>query len=53
MRESILDIEEEAYFSSILIVQEKGQRYTVFCDASNDGLGCVLMQSGRAVAYGF
>ena len=24
---------------------------TVYCDASKDGLGCVLMQSGRVVAY--
>ena len=22
------------------------------CDASNDGLGCVLMQFGRVAAYG-
>ena len=36
----------------ILIVPEQGQRYTVYCDASKDGLGCVLMQSGRVVAYG-
>ena len=37
----------------ILIVLERVQRYTVYCDASKDGLGCVLMQSGRVVAYGF
>ena len=36
----------------ILIVPERGQMYTVYCDASKDGLGCVLMQSGRVVAYG-
>ena len=36
----------------ILIVLERGQRYTVYCDASKDGLGCVLMKSGRVVAYG-
>ena len=36
----------------ILIVPDQGQRYTVYCDASRDGLGCVLMQSGRVVAYG-
>ena len=36
----------------ILIVPKRGQRYLVFCDASKDGLGCVLMQSGRVVAYG-
>ena len=37
----------------ILMVLEKGQRYTMYCDASKDELGCVLMQSGRVVAYGF
>ena len=36
----------------ILIVPKKGQRYTVYYDASKDGLGCVLMQSGRVVVYG-
>ena len=29
---------------------ERGQRYTVYCDVSKDGLGCVLMQSRRVVA---
>ena len=38
--------------TSILIVPEQGQRYTVYYDASRDGLGCVLMKSGRVVAYG-
>ena len=36
----------------ILIVPERGQRYTGYCDAFMDGLGCVLMQLGRVVAYG-
>ena len=36
----------------LLIVPERGQRYTLYYDASKDGLGCVLMQSGRIVAYG-
>ena len=36
----------------ILIVSKWGQSYTVYCDALNDGLGCVMMQSGRVVAYG-
>ena len=36
----------------VLIVSKRGQRYTVYCDASNDRLGCVLMQFGKFVAYG-
>ena len=36
----------------ILMLPEGGQRYTMYCDASKDGLGCVLMQSTRVVAYG-
>ena len=35
----------------ILIVPDRGQGYTVYCDASRVGLGCVLMQSERVVAY--
>ena len=36
----------------ILIVLDRGQGYIVYCDASRAGLGCVLMKSGRLVAYG-
>ena len=36
----------------ILIVLDRGQGYIVYCDASRAGLGCVLMQFGRVVAYG-
>ena len=52
MREGILGIEEEASLAPILIVLERGQRYTMYYDASKDGLGCVLMQSGKVVTYG-
>ena len=38
--------------TSILIVPKRVHRYTMYCDASKDKLGCVLMQSGRVVAYG-
>ena len=36
----------------LLIVSKKGQRYTVYCDASKDRRGCILMQSGRVVGFG-
>ncbi|KAL6326225.1 hypothetical protein AAG906_001620 [Vitis piasezkii] len=35
----------------VLITPISGERYTVYCDASRNGLGCVLMQRGRVVAY--
>jgi hypothetical protein len=30
---------------------DQSKRFTVYCDASRDGLGCVLMQEGRVIAY--
>ncbi|WP_375686877.1 ribonuclease H family protein, partial [Bartonella sp. AC331YNZD] len=36
----------------ILIVPERGLGYQVYCDALKNGLGCVLMQIGKVVAYG-
>ena len=38
--------------ASVLIVPEQGQRYIMYCDASKEGMGCVLMQSGRVMDYG-
>ena len=36
----------------ILIIPERGLEYTIYCEASHEGLGCILMQGGRVVAYG-
>jgi hypothetical protein len=36
----------------ILALPESGKRFTVYTDASRIGLGCVLMQEGRVIAYG-
>ncbi|XP_058223099.1 uncharacterized mitochondrial protein AtMg00860-like [Rhododendron vialii] len=36
----------------ILIIPERGVDYTVYYDVLRDGLGCVLMQNGKVVAYG-
>ena len=35
-----------------LIIPERGLGYAVYCDASREGLGCVLMHEGKVVAYG-
>lgn len=36
----------------ILIIPERDLDYIVYYDASREGLGCVLMQGGKVVAYG-
>ena len=35
----------------VLTLPDKSKRFTVYCGASKDGLGCVLMQEGRVIAY--
>ena len=36
----------------MLILPEGTEGYAVYCDASGVGLGCVLMQHGKVIAYG-
>ncbi|WVZ76319.1 hypothetical protein U9M48_024303 [Paspalum notatum var. saurae] len=36
----------------VLTLPDQQKKFTVYCDASRDGLGCVLMQDGKVVAYG-
>ncbi|GJZ27052.1 putative reverse transcriptase domain-containing protein [Tanacetum coccineum] len=35
----------------ILLLQDGIEDFVVYCDASNQGLGCVLMQRGKVIAY--
>ena len=35
----------------MLTLPNREDKFTVYCDASRVGLGCVLMQNGRVVAY--
>ena len=50
--EAFQELKRRLTSALILIVPDRGQGYIVYCDASMAGLGCVLMQSGRVVAYG-
>ena len=38
--------------ASIIIIPKQDVGYIVYCDASREGLGCVLMQNEKLVAYG-
>ena len=50
--EAFQELKKRLTSAPILIVPDRGQGYTVYYDASSAGLGCVLMQPGRVVAYG-
>ena len=50
--EAFQELKRRLTTTPILIVSDRGQGYTVYCDASRAGLGCILMQSRRVVAYG-
>ena len=50
--EAFQELKRRLTTAPILIVPDRGQGYIMYCDISSAGLGCVLMQSGRVVAYG-
>ena len=50
--EAFQELKRRLTSAPILIVPDRGQGYTMYCDALKAGLGCVLMQFGRVVAYG-
>src|SRR5436190_4257868 len=49
---SVLELKTRLTTAPVLIIPERGLGYTVCCDASLLGLGSVLEQLGRVVAFG-
>ena len=49
---SFQELKKRLISAPVLIIPERNHGYTVYCDASREGLGCVLMQDGKVVAYG-
>nr|AAM01170.2 Putative retroelement [Oryza sativa Japonica Group]ABB46922.1 retrotransposon protein, putative, Ty3-gypsy subclass [Oryza sativa Japonica Group] len=44
-------LKEKLVSSPVLILPDTRKDFVVYCDASRQGLGCVLMQDGHVVAY--
>ncbi|WVZ51831.1 hypothetical protein U9M48_002937 [Paspalum notatum var. saurae] len=38
--------------ATVLTLPDQQKKFIVYCDASRDGLGCVLMQEGKVIVYG-
>jgi hypothetical protein len=49
---SFEELKDKLTTTPVLAVPELGKDYTVYCDASKHGLGCVLMQERKVIAYG-
>ena len=45
-------LKERLTTAPVLAIPKSGERFITYSDASHQGLGCVLMQDGRAIAYG-
>ncbi|XP_058103535.1 uncharacterized protein LOC131247112 [Magnolia sinica] len=45
------ELKDKLTSAPVLMLPEQGVKYTIYTDASCVGLGCVLMQKDRAIAY--
>jgi hypothetical protein len=50
-QKSFETLKEKLTTAPVLILPDVHQPFSVYCDTSYTGLGCVLMQDGRIVAY--
>jgi hypothetical protein len=49
--ESFQDIKKKRTAALVLTLPDIHQSFVIFCDASRQGLGCVLMQNEKVIAY--
>jgi hypothetical protein len=50
-QEAFEALKEKLTTAHVLILPDVHNPFSVYCDASNSSLGCVLMQERRAMAY--
>jgi hypothetical protein len=48
---SFQELKKRLMTSPILVMPDLEKPFSIYCDASGQGLGCVLMQDGHVVAY--
>lgn len=45
------ELKKRLTMTPVLTLPDLQKSFTVYCDASKEGLGCVLMQEGKVIAY--
>ena len=50
-QEAFEALKEKLLTSPVLVLPDVHKTFSVYCDASYTGMGCVLMQEGKVVAY--
>ena len=48
---SFRELKQRLVSAPVLVLPDIHKDFEVFCDASRQGLGCVLLQEGKVVAY--
>jgi hypothetical protein len=48
---SFQELKKRLTTTSVLTMSDMEKSFSIYCDASDQGLGCVLMQDGHVVAY--
>ena len=49
---SFWELKERLIFAPVLVTPFGNEGFTIYCDASKEGLDCVLTQNGKVIAYG-
>lgn len=45
------ELKKRLTMTPVLTLPDLQKSFTMYCDASKEGLGCVLMQEGKVIAY--
>jgi hypothetical protein len=48
---SFQELKKRLTIAPVLVMPDMEKSFSIYCDASGQGLGCVLMQDGHVVAY--
>jgi hypothetical protein len=48
---SFQELKKRLMIAPILVMPDMDKPFSLYCDVSGEGLGCVLMQDGHVVAY--